>query len=228
VNQDGRQDGREDGALQSEELRRAIRPYAVVVGVIFLAVIVFVSINTISHRSIGLKAGDRVARFAAPSATGTTNKDANVDPKKACDVHGADVVNICDYFDRPLVLTAWFSRCGGHCEPQLDRVEQIRRRFPGVAFVGLDVRDSLDKARRTVVKHGWKFPMALDRDGAVSALYGVVVGPTTFFIYPRDEPDRAGVLREAVRHELDARLLEAHVRALVRGARARERAQRRG
>lgn len=218
----------EEGAPEAGDVRRAVRPYAVAVGVLFLAVIVFVSVNTISNRPIGLEAGSLAPKFAAPSATGTTNRDANVDPRKACAVHGEDVVNICDYFDRPLVLTAWFSRCGGHCEPQLDRVERIRARFPGVAFVGLDVRDSLDKARGTVLRHGWRFPMALDRDGAVSALYGVVVGPTTFFIYPRDRPDRAGVLREVVRHELTEAALGAHIAALVRKSRARERARRRG
>jgi peroxiredoxin len=216
----------EEGAPQGDDVRRAVRPYAVAIGVLFLAVIVFVSVNTISNRPIGLQAGARAPRFAAPSATGTINRDANVDPKKACGVRGKDVVNICDYFDRPLVLTAWFSRCGGHCEPQLDRVQRIRRRFPEVAFVGLDVRDSLDKARRTVLEHGWTFPMALDRDGAVSALYGVVVGPTTFFIYPRDRPDRAGVLREVVRHELTEAALGAHIAALERASRERQRARR--
>jgi peroxiredoxin len=212
-----------DGAPPAEEARRAARPYAAVVGVLFLALIVYVSVNTISNKPIGLKPGERAPRFAAPSATGTIDKDANIDPKKACGVKGPGVVRICDYFDRPLVLTVWFSRCGGHCEPQLDRVQRIRRRFPGVAFVGLDVRDSLDKARRTVTRHGWTFPMGLDRDGAVSALYGVVVGPTTFFIYPRARPREAGVLREAVRHELSEQELGRRIEALVRESRRRER-----
>jgi peroxiredoxin len=216
----------ENGAPGPVDVRRAGRPYAVAVGVLFLAVIVYVSVNTVSNKPIGLQPGDQAPKFAAPSATGTTDKDANVNPRKACAVRGKDVVNICDYFDRPIVLTAWFSRCGGHCEPQLDRVERIRRRFPGVAFVGLDVRDSLDKARKAVLRHGWRFPMALDRDGAVSGLYGVVVGPTTFFIYPRDRPGRSGVVREVVRQELDQQRLGVHIEALVKASRERQRAQR--
>ena len=213
----------DDRANEAEQARRAARPYAVAVGVLFLAVIVFVSVNTISNKPIGLGAGAAAPKFAAPSATGTINKDANVDPKKACNVKAPGVIRICDYFNRPLVLTAWFSRCGGHCEPQLDRVQRIRRRFPGVAFVGLDVRDSLDKARRKVTDRGWTFPMALDRDGAVSGLYGVVVGPTTFFIYPRRRPGQSGVVREVVRHELDERDLVAQVQALVRASQRRGR-----
>jgi peroxiredoxin len=213
----------EDGAPQPVDVRRAARPYAVAVGVLFLAVIVYVSINTISNKPIGLQPGNPAPKFAAPSATGTIDKDANVNPAKACGIHGRDVINICDYFDRPLVLTAWFSRCGGHCEPQLDRVERARRRFPKVAFVGLDVRDSLDNARATVLRHGWRFPMALDRDGAVSGLYGVVVGPTTFFIYPRNRPGRSGVLREVVRQELDDQRLATHIQALVKASGERRR-----
>src|SRR5204862_252509 len=76
----------DNGTPQAENIRRAARPYAVVVGVLFLAVIVFVSVNTISNKPIGLDAGDPAPKFAAPSATGTVDKDANVDPKKACGV----------------------------------------------------------------------------------------------------------------------------------------------
>jgi peroxiredoxin len=215
--------GGEGGA---EETRRSARPYSIAVGILFLAIAIFAGVNSLSQKPLGLKAGDPVPKFAAPSATGTLEGDANVTQSRACSVKGRDVIRICDFFDRPLVLTAWFSRCGGHCEPQLDRVERIRGRFPRVAFLGLDVRDSLDKARKTVLRHGWRFPMAVDRDGAVSALFGVVVGPTTFFIYPRSRPGGSGVLREVVRHELDERDLERRVTALERAARARQRSAR--
>jgi peroxiredoxin len=208
---------------QASAVRRAVRPYSVAIGVIFLAAIVFAGLNAVNTKPIGLQPGDRVPKFAAPSATGTLEGDANVTPAQACKVKGKDVINICDYFDRPLVLTVWFSRCGGHCEPQLDRVERLRRRFPDVGFVGLDVRDSLEKARRTVAKHGWRFPMALDRDGAVSALYGVVVGPTTFFVYPRARRVEAGVLRKAVPREIEEPAFAAEVRALVEASRKRAR-----
>jgi hypothetical protein len=154
-------------------------------------------------------------KFAAPSATGTLEGDAQVDPKKACRVREPDAIRICDYFDRPLVLVAWFSKCGGHCEPVLDAVERIRRRFPQVAFVGLAIRDSLDSARKAVTENGWGFPMAVDRDGAVGLLYSVGVGPTTFFAY------RGGVLAEKALGELTEEELTQRVRSLVRASRKR-------
>ena len=105
-------------------------------------------INALSSDSpgpAGLEAGRRLPAFAAPSATGSLEGDSNVDQKKACKVQVRDAIRICDYFDRPLVLVAWFSKCGGHCEPVLDSVERIRRRFPRVAFVGVDIRNSLGR-----------------------------------------------------------------------------------
>jgi hypothetical protein len=211
-------DERSDDA---EANRRGARPYSVVVGVLFLAIAIFAGINALSNKTPGaggLPDGSNLPRFAAPSATGRLDGDANVSQSDACRIKEADAIRICDYFDRPLVLTAWFSKCGGHCEPQLDRVERIRKRFPGVAFIGLDVRDSLDKARKAVLDHGWGFPMAVDRDGAVGALYSVGVGPTTFFAYP------GGVLMAKALGELDEAGLSARVKNLERASRKRARA----
>jgi len=211
--------GKDEREQEAEEARRAARPYSIAVGVLFLGLIVFAGINALSTNDSGpggLEAGQKLPPFAAPLATGSLDGDANVDPKKACKIHVRDAIRICDYFDRPLVLVAWFSRCGGHCEPQLDAVERIRRRFPQVGFVGLDVRDSKDASRKAVTKNGWGFPMAFDRDGAVGLLYSVGVGPTTFFAYP------GGVLASKALGELSDDELTSRVRNLVRTSRRRQ------
>jgi peroxiredoxin len=211
----------DDGAPQPADVRRAARPYVVAVGVLFLAVIVYVSINTISNKPIGLKAGDRLPRFAAPSATGRLDKDANIDPASACRISRDDAIRICDYFDRPLVMVAWFTKGCDTCPRQLDTVEAVRHRFPDVGFVGLDIKDSLENAGKEVREHGWGFPMALDRDGAVSGLYGVRGGPTIFFAYPR------GIMMVKVLGELDRQQLASRVEALVKVSGRLERAEQR-
>src|SRR5215213_2666392 len=135
---------------EAEEARRASRPYSIAVGVAFLAFLVFVGINTITNDSpgpTGLEPGSALPKFAAPSATGSLDGDSNVDQSKACKIEVPEAIRICDFFDRPLVIVAWFSKCGGHCEPVLDAVERVRTRFPGVAFVGLDIRSSTKDAR---------------------------------------------------------------------------------
>jgi hypothetical protein len=217
----------DERSTDAEEAKRATRPYSVVVGVAFLIIIGVTTLNLLNNNSSGpggLAAGSKLPSFAAPSATGTLEGDANVfqnrkqagkDHVPACDVKERDAIRICDYFDRPLVLTAWFSKCGGHCVPQLNRVERIRSRFPNVAFVGLDIRDSKQKSRKAVLEHGWGFPMAVDRDGAVGAIYSVGIGPTTFFAYP------CGVLMGKAIGELDEPDLIARVRELVRASRKR-------
>jgi hypothetical protein len=199
---------------------RAARPYSAVVGVIFLAVVVFAGINSVSNKAPSLMPGDALPKFAAPSATGTTDKDANIRPDRACTIRVKDAIRVCDYFDRPLVMVAWFKRGCDSCRPQLDTVERVRSRFPGVNFLGLDIKDSLGNAGKEVRDHGWRFPMALDRNGDVSRIYAIAGGPTLFFAYP------GGVLQRIVRGALDDRAFVAHVEALVKASRARERARR--
>jgi hypothetical protein len=215
----------EQREADAEKARSSARPYSIAVGVLFLGFIVFAGINSLTSESpgpVGLEEGKRLPAFAAPSATGPLDGDSNVDQKKACRIHVEGAIRICDYFNRPLVLVAWFSKCGGHCDPMLDSVERIRGRFPAVNFVGLDLRNSKDEARKAVEKNGWGFPMAVDRDGAVSTLYNVGVGPTTFFAYPR------GVLADTALGKVDERELIRRVRELVRVSerRARVRAAR--
>lgn len=214
----------------SREIERGARPYSIVVGVLFLAAITYAGINALENRTPGLgglEAGQPLPRFAAPSPTGRLDGDANINQDNrdrdgdaqtpACDVPGPrrDVVRICDFFDRPLVMVAWFTRGCGTCRDQLDTVERVRRRFPQVAFVGLDIADSKDNARREVLENGWRFPMALDRDGAVGGLYRVGGGPTTFFAYP------GGISMGTKFGELDQADLESRVRRLLRSSRRR-------
>jgi AhpC/TSA family len=211
-----------------EDLRKAARPYSAIVGLLFLVAVLIAGVNSLSNsgRAVrGLDDWTPLPRFAAPSATGNLDGDANVNRDDrsasgkrrtpACAVRGSrrDVIRICDFFQRPLVIVAWFTRGCGTCRRQLDTVESIRRRFPAVQFLGLDIADSLKNARKEVISHGWRFPMALDRDGAVSGLYGVGVGPTSFFAYP------GGIAMETVFGELDRRQLELRLERLLRSSR---------
>jgi hypothetical protein len=220
----------EDREREAEQARRAARPYSIVVGIVFLGVLLFAGINAVRNSGeavLGPERGERIPLFAAPTATGSLDGDANIDQGEvvngrrrgsACDIAGSarDVLKICDYFDRPLVMVAWFTRGCGNCRPQLDTVERVRKRVPGVHFIGLDVRDSKDNAREEVLEHGWGFPMALDRDGAVSQLYGIGGGPTLIFAYPD------GITRDVYLGELDERELERRAKELRSAAKRRQ------
>jgi AhpC/TSA family len=220
----------EDREREADEARRAARPYSIAVGVLFLGVILFAGINAVRNSGdavLGPEKGKRVPLFAAPTATGTEDADSNIDQGKvvngkrrdsACDIAGSrrDVLRICDYFDRPLAIVFWFKRGCGTCRSQLDAVERVRKRVPGVHFIGVDVADSKDNARKEVIEHGWHFPMAYDRDGAVSQIYGIGGGPTIVFAYP------GGITTDVQLGELDERQLERRARDLLSASRKRK------
>jgi AhpC/TSA family len=215
---------------EATDTSKAARPYTIVVGALFLLVIIVAGINVASNDSGGLGGldeGDPLPRFAAPEARGSLEGDANVFQDDvdsggkrrtaACQVKGSpeNVVRICDFFDRPLVMVAWFTRGCGTCESQLDTVERVRRHFPGVRFLGLSVADSKKDTEKVVRRKGWRFPMAVDPDGAVGNLYRVGVGPLTFFAYP------GGISMGTAFGELDERELMTRTRRLVRASERR-------
>jgi hypothetical protein len=142
----------------------------------------------------GPVAGSRLPSFAAPLATGNIEKgDANVcqrrpcprnaGPVPACDVRSSAVVNICQLRSRPLVLTFMVTR-GADCEPQVDRVERMRRDFPQARFAVVMSGNSRDEAEQIARRRGWSQPVAVDQDGAVVNLYGVGICPVTVFAAP--------------------------------------------
>jgi hypothetical protein len=215
--------------------------YSVAVGLIFLAVIVFATVQTITgggggEGTLGL---DRQAprwplpEFAVPAAAGELEGDANVaqddcesaavpcpeDARRspACRIDTPGAIRVCDFFERPLVISFWFTK-GGDCAAQQDIVERANRRYRGrVGFLSLDIRDDRDSVRELVRQHGWKMPVGYDRDGAVASLYKVGGCPTFAYVYP------GGTLESASIGDLSAAELDSRVERLLEATRAAER-----
>ena len=219
------------------------RAYSLVVGLAFIALVVVAGINTLRTSEGGVlgSGGDRgtaLAQFAVPEARGPVEGDANVyqddcasselpcpaDDQRtpACEVTGpdvddGDVIRVCDLFDRPLVISFWFTR-GGDCLPTQDVVDRVAARYRGrVNFLSLNVRDDRDTVRRVIEERGWQIPVGHDVDGAVSNIYRVGVCPTVAFAYP------GGILRDAAvgSAELSEADLTADVQSLIRESRRR-------
>jgi hypothetical protein len=178
------------------EVPRPGNKYAWLVGILALmGLSVLLFTTTLPNTGEGLEGPDRGSRlkaFAAPSALGDVEGQANVcqrqedcndrsGPRPACEVRGEGVVNVCDLRRRPLVLTFVFDR-GADCLPQVDRTERVREDLPGVTFATVFFsRKDRDELRRIVAGRGWRQPVAVDEDGAVANLYGVGGCPTTVF-----------------------------------------------
>jgi hypothetical protein len=180
------------------EAPRPANKYAWVVGIVILMGLgVLLFVNTLPDTGEGLEGpttGSRIPAFAAPSATGNVEGEANVcqrrecprnaGPIPACEVRGEDVVNACQLRERPLVLTFIFDR-GADCYPQVDRTERAKRRLPEVTFASVFFsRKKREELRRLVEGRRWTQPVAIDEDGAVANLYGVGGCPTTVFARP--------------------------------------------
>jgi thiol-disulfide isomerase/thioredoxin len=212
--------------------------YSIAVGLIFLAIIVIAAINISGEGgedTLGLdRQPDRwpLPEFAVPVAAGSLEGDANVAQDDcetgavpcpsgdrrtpACRISTAEAIRVCDLFDRPLVISFWFTK-GGDCAAEQDIVEAAYRRYRGrVNFLSLDVRDDRETVRELVRQHEWTMPLGYDRDGAVASLYRVGGCPTFAFAYP------GGTLQGSAIGELSAGKLDARVGRLLAATRAAE------
>jgi hypothetical protein len=168
--------------------------YAWAVGIVLLMGLgVLLFTVTLPNKGKGLRGpepGQRLPAFAAPSAAGDVSGDANVcqhrpcnknaGPVPACQVRSSAVVTVCPKERGARVMTFVVTR-GTDCEPQVDRVERIRRDFPGVQFVTVVSGDTKTETKNLAIARRWRQPVAVDTDGSVVNLYGVGVCPVTVF-----------------------------------------------
>jgi hypothetical protein len=211
--------------------------YSIVVGLLFLAVIAVASIHTLEGGGGGGTLGlDQfparwpLPEFAVPAGAGQLEGDANVaqddcessqlpcpedaQRRPACQIDTPGAIRVCDFFDRPLVISFWFTK-GDGCVDQQDVVQDVYGRYRGrVGFLSLDIRDDRDTLRELIRRHGWTMPVGYDRDGAVAALYGVGGCPTFAYVYP------GGTLQSASIGDLTAAQLSARIDQLLAATKA--------
>jgi hypothetical protein len=223
------------GKGPSERPRRST-VYSLIVGMAFIALIAVAGINTISTKNKGVLGATSeneapLAQFAVPNARTGASGDANIaqddcDAARipcpagsrrtpACRVDVPGALRVCDFFNRPLVLSFWFTR-GGDCENQEDVFERAYRRYKDrVNFLAVDVRDSTSEVQDLIRTHHWTHPVGLDRDGALSNLYRVGGCPTFVYAYP------GGIFQATSIGQLDDQQFFAKVDALIAASRQR-------
>ena len=207
--------------------------YSIVVGLLFVVIVALALINGVPGGGEGTLGLDEqpalwaLPEFAVPDAAGRLEGDANVaqddcsvgelpcpeDARRtpACRVRTPGAIRVCDFFDRPLVISFWFSKGGDDCILQQDVVSRVRSRYGGrVGFLSLDIRDDRDTVRESIRQRGWKMPVGYDRDGAVAGLYRVGICPTFAYVYP------GGTLESASIGTLSARGLSERIDGLLR------------
>jgi hypothetical protein len=155
-------------------------------GIAVLVALGWITFNTLETDGPGgggVQAGAKLPPFAAPLATARLEGDATVARKAggghpaACDVRGREIVNSCALAERGPVVVGFYITLSGRCRKQVDVLDRVARRHPGVGFVVVAIRGSRSAVRDDVRERGWRLPVAWDRDGAVANAYAVSVCP---------------------------------------------------
>jgi hypothetical protein len=206
----------------------ARRRYAWIVGVAAVVALGWISLNALRGEGgggpTGVEPGTALPPFAAPLALSRLDGDANVarhadsgpaGQRPACGVRGPDVLNVCQLAERGPVVLAFLATRGGDCTGELDRLEALRRDFPGVQVAAVSIRGDRDDVRALIRRHGWGFPVGYDRDGALARIYGVAVCPQVTYAYP------GGEVRETVIGEESEPALRERLTRLVERSEAR-------
>lgn len=119
---------------------------------------------------------------------------------------GEDTVDLGEYRGRPLVINAWASWCAP-CVEEMPALQQLYEEAGGrIAFLGVNVQDTPEEARRLVSETGVRYDLASDPDGRIFTELGGYGMPTTWLV------DEEGRVRERHTGTLSA----AELRGLLR------------
>jgi hypothetical protein len=133
----------------------------------------------------GLKDGSMLPPFAAPLVLSPIDGDVNL--ARTADAGGAGSVPACS-IKQPGVLTSCaltedrslllaFSSLDDRCLDQLDVLNELARSERGrTRVVAVAVRGDRSRWRKMAAER-WRYPVLYDRDGAMSAVYGVDICP---------------------------------------------------
>ena len=191
-----------------------------------MLLLAWVSLNTLRSDgpgSTGVRVGRGMPPFAAPLALGAVRGDVNVarrtgqgaaGERPACRVRGPGILNVCALWERGPVVLAFLATRGARCAGELDTIERVRARHPGVQFAAVSIRGDRAELRALVRRHRWGFPVAYDRDGILANLYGVAVCPQLTLALP------GGTVSATAVGGVGAAALEERPAALERAARA--------
>jgi hypothetical protein len=184
--------GAGDGAPGTGRVPPQPPRYGRYVALLAIVIVVLITVNTIATKpngSAGLAAGERLPPFAVPLALGELQGEANIatGPNQggagrvpACSVRGPAVLNICQSYERGPVVLALFVD-GGSCPDVLSQMQALAARYPQVSFAAVAIKGERSGVRKLIRRRRLTFPVGLDHDGALAALYKVASCPQLTF-----------------------------------------------
>jgi len=158
-----------------------------------ILLVAYVTYNTLSSErgsSTGPTVGAPMVQFAAPLVDSSLEGDVNVTQrsaatgttKAACDLIGPAILNSCQLVRAHAAVLVFINASEGGCANTLDEVIAAAAKFPQLRVAAVVIAGDRAEARALAASHGWKLPLAEDRDGALANLYGVAVCPQIVYL----------------------------------------------
>ncbi len=196
--------------------------FVAVIGILLVLAFTLSNCGSDGPGSEGISKGGPAPPFAAPLALSKLaeagSNDVNVATKAgqgdagsvpACSVRRPDVLNFCALYEKGPVVLAFFAT-NDRCVKQLDVLDDVARRHPGVAFAAVSIRGDLADIRGLARDRGWSFPVGYDDDGILANAFGVAICPQVTYVR------KGGRVADTSLGQTPAAALEARVRALER------------
>lgn len=145
--------------------------------------------------------------FVLAACDETPGKPKQDAPEFSLELFEGGRFTFSEHKGRPLVINffaSWCIPCKAEA-PLLDKVYRDNK-ANNVAFLGIAVQDTKEKARAFVKEHGMSFPVGVDEGKKLTDLFEVYGIPTTYFIdkYGKINYVHAGMMTEDfIRNKLD-------------------------
>lgn len=103
-------------------------------------------------------------------------------PDFAVSTLDGEIVKLNELRGQPVILNFWATSCPW-CRYQMPFLQAaFEEKGHGMDFVGINIRENIDKVRQVIEYEGIDYTIALDGDGAIANSYNVRPIPATFFI----------------------------------------------
>ncbi|HEX7609266.1 MAG TPA: redoxin domain-containing protein, partial [Solirubrobacteraceae bacterium] len=202
--------------------------YGRYVALLAILILVLITINTAVTKpngATGLTPGTAAPPFAVPLVLGNLPGAADVATHAnegaagrvpACKERGQQILNICEQYEKGPVVLALFVDAGA-CAQVLGDMQGLTASFPAVRFAAVSIKGDRTSLRELVRSRGLTFPVGIDADGALAALYKVASCPQLTLIYPGGVVQSPPLLRRPPPGVLRARVSELLAAARARG-----------
>ena len=152
----------------------------------------------------------------APLSSSPSPREGFLAPDFTLDTLQGENVTLSDLRGKIVLINLWATWCPP-CRAEMPALENAYKQYKDseVIILGLNVtnQDSEKDIPPFVNEFGLTFPILLDRDGSVSALYQLKGLPTTFFV------NRAGIIRTvAVGGPMSETFIRSKIEALLKEA----------